>query len=1374
MDNDEFSIIAAWQSVSLHRSRAGRLLAYVSDDRALITSHPFGENDQSIPNDTLQTNFYPRVTQLFLQSNSFAGYKVEICVRGLGGGCGASKAAVAVHPSSYGAPPASNYQPVATKEQASAGKLPAQVPQSSQPATGVKVPDMHVASISVPTIPVGSTSAPRATASQPNSNVLPPANSTPQPSTKTPQLPSIAPSTYSLKKTPLPAIKSSENDPSVPNKPPAAQSDTSVKQLPTDTSMKHNAANSTTVPNLSASSNAEKALISKVAQSAVADIVSSSIGKVVAAASIQKDKGSQSIKMKKESQEEEAPLDETIASLKKKVLEDEKLSKECALYVALQATRDIRGCKIVDLEAESLAFFGKNDEGKRVAFLVGESGCGKTCFLNFLERRLCEQLLHIVPLRVRTSVEAAVSSAFGTSSSSAVRSQHFAFLVDSPPLADDLSDLVHLFPKWPNSKFLVALPRPLISKPDSWPIELEAQPLFVSPLNRSRQEDLVQKYKAKQSLADLEVFAGSEIILQSPFFLMLAAQAALSSVTLLTRITVLDAAFKSFTTYKFFEDLARAMYEEDLVRTRELLSKSSKDNFRTLPFVPPDPFEIRAVYDYFVASAVLADTSSSALLGLQPLPDSVVRLLADRVATDSSLPPIFLRIVLESREDNSANAATAAANAISILARAHVPLSGKNLSGVRVSGADLSGAVLDGTNLTSADLSKTRMEDTFLANADVSNADLDDIDFGVLPFLQHSFTVRGLVWSPDGTSIYTASDDRSVHEWSLETHENVKDFRGHSAAVKSVDVCCTATASVQVASGSADCFAKVWDGNTGGEVASWEHPAPVNAVLFCPRHPDLLITACDDQKVRVYSVQSEHLMATSSVHPDSVWSLRATSDGEVLITTGADATARVLSLPTLQELRTFTKHTKGVTAVDVTIDSLYAVSGSLDKTIRVWKINTAEQVRCLQGHTRPVTAVRICHEKRVILSSSEGTAIRMWDFDSGDAILELHGHTAAVYGLDVRGNMLASGSSDWKARLWSLDGALVRAVGSSGTVRLMECPVFCIHTDGSLLLATAARNERSIGVWDVCTGAYLRTLLGHTDTVRALQVRGDVGVSASDDGLVMAWDVKTSGSTATLRGHRGAVWSVALSPTTPDVVVSGGTDMTVRVWSISGGKETLVIDAHTDWIHSVVYTPDGKYIATASKDHTAKLFDAATGGMVQEMPGNDSYKSVVAGVGARTVVTVCLGEGIMIWDGINGNRDKQLEGHSGGAKCLSMSRDESLLASVGLSDKTVRLWDMCQGRDDSMKESVVLDVFDSDISSVCVTPDGALLVVGTESGAILVFDVDMPAKVAPLRWTSNPRLVLKDTRLEAGQGNLLLIQLGARSFVDPNAVGRGV
>ena len=98
-------------------------------------------------------------------------------------------------------------------------------------------------------------------------------------------------------------------------------------------------------------------------------------------------------------------------------------------------------------------------------------------------------------------------------------------------------------------------------------------------------------------------------------------------------------------------------------------------------------------------------------------------------------------------------------------------------------------------------------------------------------------------------------------------------------------------------------------------------------------------------------------------------------------------------------------------------------------------------------------------------------------------------------------------------------------------------------------------------------------------------------------GPVKVWDAATGQETRTLKGHNAMVLSVAFSPDGKRLA-SASRDETVKVWDAATGQEILTLKGHTGLVSSVAFSPDGQRLASASADQTVKVWDAG------DRPGN--------------------------------------------------------------------------------------------------------------------------------------------------------------------------
>ena len=112
----------------------------------------------------------------------------------------------------------------------------------------------------------------------------------------------------------------------------------------------------------------------------------------------------------------------------------------------------------------------------------------------------------------------------------------------------------------------------------------------------------------------------------------------------------------------------------------------------------------------------------------------------------------------------------------------------------------------------------------------------------------------------------------------------------------------------------------------------------------------------------------------------------------------------------------------------------------------------------------------------------------------------------------------------------------------------------------------------------------------------------------NNDKTIWIWDVGTGARLRTLEGHTSGISSVAFVPDRV-LLASGSYDNTIRIWDVRTGERLRTLEGHTDAVSSVAFSPDGNTLASGSWDGSMLLWEfrhATTWGNVKRVAADST------------------------------------------------------------------------------------------------------------------------------------------------------------------------
>ncbi len=232
-----------------------------------------------------------------------------------------------------------------------------------------------------------------------------------------------------------------------------------------------------------------------------------------------------------------------------------------------------------------------------------------------------------------------------------------------------------------------------------------------------------------------------------------------------------------------------------------------------------------------------------------------------------------------------------------------------------------------------------------------------------------------------------------------------------------------------------------------------------------------------------------------------------------------------------------------------------------------------------RGHSSLVDSAAWSPDGKYIASASNDQSVQVWEALTARRVQTYRGHTGSVF-----------------SAAWSTDGKYIASAGVDATVQVWEAlsarhvqsykGVFSAAWSPDGKYIASASLDTTVQVWEALSARYVQTYTGHTDSVfsAAWSPDGKYIASASDDKTVQVWEALSARRVQSYTGHAA--------------------DTTVQVWEALTARRVQTYRGHSDWVHSAAWSPDGKYIASASDDKTVQVWEALSARHVQTYRGH--------------------------------------------------------------------------------------------------------------------------------------------------------------------------
>ncbi len=553
----------------------------------------------------------------------------------------------------------------------------------------------------------------------------------------------------------------------------------------------------------------------------------------------------------------------------------------------------------------------------------------------------------------------------------------------------------------------------------------------------------------------------------------------------------------------------------------------------------------------------------------------------------------------------------------------------------------------------------------------------------------HKSTVACLAFSPDGKTLASGGNDRTVRLWNVATGKETQRTAGKS----------NVSALVFRDDGKALVFASAANAYVWQLVRPKDDPVvmtghkrvwPWHLSVEFLRGNNMIVSAGGDKTVRFWNAWTGKQTGQIDSPGGEVGSVAVSPDGKLLAYGCKDGTVRFWSLEQKKELFVLEGRKEIVFCLAFSPDGrTLAVNSGGDYTVRLWDLATKKEIRKLPGSGNKRNCLAFSPDGKTLAVLRADKTVGLRDVKTGKPVHDFAGHTDQIYALAFSpdGKRLASGAVssalgakagiDNAIRIWDVR----QPFDSAQDLRRREIAKWPAHgtrgpnglawmPDGKAIVSCGADN--SAKMWDAQTGKSIRTFGPHTRFVTSVAVSPDGSIVATGgDGKVYLWSAATGKRFGKWEGNIGQNARLAFSANGKALAGSGTSG--IFIWTIPPGESSIRCSGPGGFVPQIGFSPNGGFILSAGHSGRVAVSNTTNGKRIITINHAGGVFGVTFSPDGKLIASAGRDKTVRIWETATGKQVMNFTGHIAPVNAVAFSLDGKTLTSAG-ADTTILLW----------------------------------------------------------------------------------------------------